>query len=322
MKVFLKLLECKSAPTKDIAQKLNLNVRQVQRAIQEIKIAFDSDPSLNKYFELKKIGHNYSINQRYLLQTDQVLILIKILVASRSLNKTELPGLTNQMLKMLDLDQRDIVSSSIMSELITDNFISNHSNRIEVLGKLEHYIFKHEKISFQYTDHEALENPTTEMVEMLPVHTFFDNHYFFVVGMLKDSGENKTFRIDWMTDIKKIHVKLPVDYSKHHDHGKETRYEAYGYIGKKALTRIRFEYYGYIEYIKDEFPTCKIIKKINKPNRFPFSVYILEIEVKYSDGIKLWLLGETTILRVLSPQYIADDIRDTLFEGYQRYLEN
>jgi hypothetical protein len=122
-----------------------------------------------------------------------------------------------------------------------------------------------------------------------------------------------------MDKIEPIHLKIPMEHSKYHDHGRETRYEAFGYQGKK--TRIQFEYYGYMEYIQDIFPSCKVIKTIDKPNRFPFSVKVLEIEVNYSDGIKLWLLGETTILRVLSPKSIADDIRDTLREGYERYLD-
>jgi len=320
MEVFLKLLACGDASTKDIAQDLDISLRNTQRAIKEIKLLFDKNPTLNQFFQLKKNGHNYTICQRYLLHTNQVLVITKILIASRSLNKTELPQLVNKMFDMLALDQRSLVSESVMSEQITDNYIDDDSQRIEKIGQLEEYIFHRNTIQFQYTDHEAAEKTVTKTVEMLPVHTFFDNYYFFIVGILKDTGENKTFRIDWMDNIQEIKIKLPVNHSQHHDHGRETRYEAFGYMGKR--TRIRFEYYGYIGYIKDQFPTCKVIKKIDKPNKFPFSVNILEIEVNYSDGVKLWLLGETTILRVLSPQPIADDIKATLLEGYQRYLED
>ncbi|WP_162897850.1 helix-turn-helix transcriptional regulator [Companilactobacillus formosensis] len=315
IEVFLQLLENEACQTKDIAAKQEITIRTAQRAIKEIKVAFDKSAVLNKYFQLKKIGHAYSINQRYLLNQNQVLILI----ASRSLNSTELPRLTNKMLDMLTLEERSVVSDSVMTERITDNYLTDESFRIEKMGQLEQYIYHKQKIRFVYTDRYPSEDPNIETIEMLPIHTFFDNLYFFLIGLVKDTHEYRTFRIDWMDNIEPIHFKLPIDHSKYHDHGQETRYEAFGYQGKK--TRIQFEYYGYLEYIKDIFPSCKVIKTIDKPNRFNFSVKILEIEVNYSDGIKLWLLGETTILRVLSPKSIADDIRDTLREGYERYLE-
>lgn len=64
-----------------------------------------------------------------------------------------------------------------------------------------------------------------------------------------------------------------------------------------------------------------MIKKLDRPNRFPFSVYLIEIKVNYSDGVKLWLLGETTILKVVDPPEIAKDIKKTLYDTYRLYDE-
>jgi hypothetical protein len=122
-----------------------------------------------------------------------------------------------------------------------------------------------------------------------------------------------------MDKIEPIHLKIPMEHSKYHDHGRETRYEAFGYQGKRPV------FNSNIMAIWNTFKISSLVVKLLKPliNQivFLFSVKVLEIEVNYSDGIKLWLLGETTILRVLSPKSIADDIRDTLREGYERYLE-
>jgi len=219
MDVFFTLLNCEDASTKDISQNLDISLRKAQRSFKEIKLLFDKNVLINKYFVLKKSGNNYSICQQYLLQTNQVLVITKILIASRSLNKVELPKLVNKMFDMLALDERSLVSESVMSEQITDNYIDDNSNRIDKIGQLEEYIFHKNKIKFQYTNHESKENTTTEIIEMLPIHIFFDNYYFFIVGILKNTGENKTFRIDWMDDINEINIRLPINYSKHHDHG-------------------------------------------------------------------------------------------------------
>ena len=65
IEVFLQLLANEKCQTKDIAAKQDITIRTAQRAIKEIKVAFDKSVVLNQYFQLKKIGHAYSIDQKY-----------------------------------------------------------------------------------------------------------------------------------------------------------------------------------------------------------------------------------------------------------------
>jgi len=218
---------------------------------------------------------------------------------------------------MINLDQRSIVSSSIASERTTETYISDKSERIQKIWQLDQYIFHKQNIKFDYTDYEVKENAELTTIILLPIHTFFDNYYFFLIGFDKESNEYRTFRIDWIENIKKTDVKIQVEYNKRHDHGQEQQYNAYGYMGPKM--RIQFEYYGYVGYVKDRFPSCTIIKKLNKKNKFPFSVNLLEIEVNYSAGVKLWLLSQSTILKVVSPDILVEDIKKTLHDSYQLY---
>ena len=52
IEVFLQLLENEKCQTKDIAAKQEITIRTAQRAIKEIKVAFDKSAVLNKYFQL------------------------------------------------------------------------------------------------------------------------------------------------------------------------------------------------------------------------------------------------------------------------------
>lgn len=317
LEIFFILLENKPLQNREIAKKLDTNIRNVQRSIDKIKIAFEQSSTLNRHFRFIEDGRAHAVSQRLLLNEEEILILTKNLVSSRSLNEVELPALTDKMISMVGVDNHKVVKSAVASERLTETYIDDKSFRKDKLWQLEQYIYKEEKIRFDYTDHERQEDAQTKTVEILPVHTFFDNYYFFVVGLEKESHQYVTYRIDWMDHIEQIKIKLNLEHNKRLNHGQEAQYNLYGYQGKK--THIYFEYYGYIGYIKDKFPSCKVIKKLDRPNRFPFSVNLLEIEVNYSDGVKLWLLGETTILRVVKPKEIADDIKQTLYDTYRLY---
>jgi len=320
LKVFLTLLEeNKPLQNREIADKIDGNIRSVQRSIDKIAEIFDQNIVLNRYFEFSESNRAHAVNFKAVLKEEQILLLSKLLISSRSLNKSESASLIDSMLKMVDDEKSEIINSAINSERLTDTYIGDKSDRQEKLWQLEQHIHAKDKIKFKYTDHEVTEKTEISTVEILPVHTFFDNYYFFLVGLEKTSHEYKTYRIDWMDQIENINIKLHVEYRKRHNHGEDAQLNAYGYMGEK--TRIQFEYYGYIGYVQDRFPSCKVIKRLDKKNKFPFSVNLLEIEVNYSPGVKLWLLGQTPILRVMEPQNIAEDIKNTLYDSYRLYKD-
>jgi len=319
-KVFVELLKIDSYQScKELASTIGVNKRSVERALESLRNDFDSGEGWNEFFELKSNDkYEYTINQKYMLNKEQVLFLSKLVVASRALNPDEFPEVINKMLSMINRDERKVISSSIATERTTTTFIDDKSPRLDKIWQLEKYISEKKRIRFQYVFYEEAENFRIDTIELLPTHTFFDNYYFFLVGY--DGKEYKTFRIDWMKNTEEISNKISNrNRSTWHDHGQETQRDAFGYMGKK--TRIKFEYYGYIGYVKDKFPSCRVVKKLDKENPFPFSVNELEIEVNYSWGVKLWLLSQSTILRVTSPEYIADDIKKTLQNSSKLYDE-
>lgn len=319
LEVFLKLLGSEKMQTKEIADEMNISLRTAQRTIRDIKTAIYQNATLSKYYELKQIGHAYTIEQKSLLGVEQILVIAKVLIASRSLNKSELNAVLDQMMSMLSIDKQSVVKSSIASERSTDFYIGDKSDRLDKIWQLEQFISKGTRIKFDYTDREMTEFPETTTVNVIPDHTFFDNHYLFLVGFEAESQQYRTYRLDWMSEIAVSEERVNSEYDQRPNHGEEAKHNAYGYRGK--LTHIKFEYYGYVGYVKDQFPSCRVIRQLNKKNRFPFAVNLLEIDVNYSPGVKLWLLGQTTILRVTEPKEIADDIRDTLYQSYQLYQD-
>lgn len=317
LRTFFALLDHEPMTNREVASVLKTSIRNVQRAMEKIIPAFDLSFELNEHFIFEQKDGKSTIRKKGLLNKEQVLLLVKILVSSRTLNEVERSRTINAMLDMLDDEERKVIKVSIGTENLANTVIADKSDRQDKLWEIEQYIHLQKTINFTYVDYEMSEAVETYVVDLYPEHTFFDNYYLYLIGREKESGGYKVYRLDWMYDIKQTSVHIPHDHDTRLNHGQEAKYNAYAYTGKK--TRIKFEYYGYIGYVKDRFPTCRVIKKLDRPNQFPFSVNLLEIEVNYSAGVKLWLLGQTTILRVVEPQAIAEDIKQTLYNSYKLY---
>ena len=59
------------------------------------------------------------------------------------------------------------------------------------------------------------------------------------------------------------------------------------------LTKIKFKYKGYLEYVLDRFPTAKVLdKEIIETKNSSFTVYTVVIEVYGSFGAEMWLKSQ------------------------------
>lgn len=103
--------------------------------------------------------------------------------------------------------------------------------------------------------------------------------------------------------------------------GARRRLQAYGYRGKTI--KIQFEYYGLLEYVYDRFPTAHVLRYLpGKHNPWPFRVAVVEMDVEYSTGIRMWLITQSPILKVIAPQNVVADVKAHLKLALARYEED
>jgi len=101
LQIFFLLLKSSPMDNRETASSLHTNIRNVQRIIGNISTAFASKSDLTYYFTFKSDKHKHTIKTNMLLNEEEILLLTKILVASRALNKKELPKLANRMIDMI-----------------------------------------------------------------------------------------------------------------------------------------------------------------------------------------------------------------------------
>lgn len=316
IEIFIILLDSKKMTTKDIAEKYNVSQRTAQRDIRDVADALET-LFPNKKLQRDSSDYTYYLDHIYGLDNKNLLIILKVLLSSRALNSAETSELVNQLL--LDQPENDskMLKNSILNELTFITSIYDTQNRADKVWHLEKMIQEYYLINFNYTDYELFDEPITSPVTLQPTSIFFDNYYFFLVGLEIQSQEYFTYRIDWMEDITSKNEKEKIDRSSRYEHGLKRPVTAYAYPGKKVI--IQFEYYGFIDYVMDRFPSCRVIKKLDKQSEWGFAVHLLQIEVEYSWGVKIWLLGDSGNIRVTMPKEIVNDIKETLLKTYQRY---
>lgn len=317
VELFIRFLNKEQLSTEEITQMFQVGKRTAQRDLDVLKeVLYESFPNHSLLARVE--GTNaYQLTQLPMMEGKYIYVLLKVLLASRALNQEEVTEVTTRLLEVAPESERQLIENSIANELTFNTYIQNQTNRAEKLFSLEKCIQTGTLLTFMYLDHEKEEHILPQPWTIRPVSVFFDNFYFFVVGIEQHEQTYRTFRVDWMDDFTIRAEKLLIDRKNRYEPGIKRQKTAFGYSGKPV--KIQFEYYGYVEYVQDQFPSCRVIKTIDTANKYPFTVHLLEIEVEYSVGVKMWLLAQSLILKVTSPRRIAMEIREGLQEALDRY---
>jgi len=99
-------------------------------------------------------------------------------------------------------------------------------------------------------------------------------------------------RIDRMKKIENTGKKFKIlNYSDKFKDGEFRKYIHFMHSG--PLTKIKFEYKGYIEYVLDKFPTARILKEEKREEKNgEYTIYTVFIEVYGSFGAEMWLRSQ------------------------------
>ena len=120
----------------------------------------------------------------------------------------------------------------------------------------------------------------------------FSEYYFYLIAYIENKEEYPAIlRIDRITEIKNTNKKFKIAYSEKFKDGEFRKYIQFMHTG--PLTKIKFKYKGYLEYVLDKFPTVKVLdNEIIETKNSSFTVYTVVIEVYGSFGAEMWLKSQ------------------------------
>lgn len=291
----------------DVQEKFSIDARTVQRDFANIR-NFLSDYFNNYNLEYDAKDHKYYLSNGELgLSKAQCLVVIKVLLASRSLARKELEPLIKSLLVLLsDQDRRDI-KPIIQSELASYVELKNLKDKrlLEAIYTFSKLILQRETITIDYTTQRHKYVTRT----IAPVALTFSDYYFYIVSYNPQFKRNIIYRLDRIISWKYADKKIPLEQRTHFNLGDEKKKFQLMYPGKPIT--VQFKYTGIVEAALDKFPISKTIKKIDE------QTFLLEVTT-YDTGALMWFLSQKDMVTIVSPPEFRDKMKATI----QRMLAN
>ncbi len=339
--IFQQLLDGNILNKQQLADKFTVDPRAIQRDISDLNAYLTNEES---YYQI-----TYSRSQKgYVLNSDQheltskeVLLLVKILLASRALNNHETQSTINGLLNLIKSSERQAVKPLVQNELTFYTPLAHQEPLLNKIWQLSQYITKQQQITITYRRNRGQEVERT----ILPLALTFDQYYFYLISYNDQYQSNLIYRIDRVLKFSPATKTMRTNANRFNTSDFRQRVQ-FMYAGK--LMTIRFQFWGIAEAALDRLPTARITDKVDehdvvlKHNSYGISLeeikqlnaqqdalhgrknspdngsVIIEAEV-YGTGISMWLLSQGANVKVLGPSTFVQEIKMETQKMLNRY---
>ena len=245
---------------KDLASQYGVEPRSIRRDITILRQFFSGNRELVGDLELLSKNGVYYLNHADLLQPNELLLIMKILIGSRAMDKKSLQDMLDKLIWGSTYQDREFLKNLFKSELEYYKSTGNDTN-VDVLSQvwsLEEMIRRGNVIRICY---ERLDNEMVDR-ELFPVSVVFSEHYFYLLACRADKDDTMViyYRLDRIKSMMELDQKVPLGINTRYQLGDAKLYNQNMFMGKRI--RIRFVYTGpSVEAILDKFPTAEIVRR-------------------------------------------------------------
>lgn len=291
------------------AVKYNCSLRSIQRDIEDLRSFFaDRSETTGVVQELiydrKLNAYRLVPPLRNLLTNEETFAVLKVLLESRSLTKTELFPILEKLISCcVPPDNRRQVTDLIANEKYHYVEPRHKKEILEKMWNLSAAIRAHKEIKITYMRQSG--DDVSRVLK--PVGIMFSEFYFYLVGFIdkenqlekiKFEVENDPFptiyRIDRIKEYVVTDTHFNVPYQNRFEEGEFRKRVQFMYGGK--LQKIKFWYKGpSVEAVLDRLPTAKIEQQNENG-------YLISAEV-FGKGINMWLRSQGDMVEVVDEQH-------------------
>lgn len=327
LSIYIRLCAGKLINKAEEANRFGVDERSIQRDIDDIR-AFLEDQKTERSTESREIiydrvhkGFTMTGADGSAMTNSEILAVSKILLESRAFSKTEMDALLGKLIEgCVPLRNMKLVSDLIANEKYHYVELTNPSYDRDSLWNLGVAVRNHNLLEISYHKAEAVDECVKRMIE--PVGIVFSEYYFYLNAFLveKDASGKyvhkysypAVFRVDRIISIRETGQKFKVPYNGRFEEGEFRKRVQFMYSGE--LMRVKFRFYGgSAEAVLDRLPTAKIVSRQQDQ-------YEIEAEV-FGKGIMMWLLSQGEKVKVLSPEWLREEMKGTLEKMVERYQE-
>ena len=308
--IFLRLQSGAHLTKAQLADEFGVSEKTIQRDFSLLSGFLDTQPMVAAELAYDTRHHTRYLKGKSLFNKKDILVISKILLENRSLNKEENKSLLDSLLALISKDEQNEVSSIIASELLNYAPLSDTQNRIDKVWEWSEMIRKELLLDIEYQSPYNTKKHHT----IFPVSLYYDTHYFYIVAYNLVFDSYMTLKLDrilsWVESKEK--KKPSLSYGRKFRDGDIRNKRVDPFIGKELKIRVLFVNDSAI--VVDQFPTAKIIEKTSNGN-------IIEFVSQDTPGLKRWLLSQAETLRVLSPQSLIDDVKTLIEKMQENYID-
>ena len=306
--IFLRLQFGTPLGKKQLAQEFEVSEKTIQRDFSLLRDILSSHTSYSGDLLYNRKTNKYCLASKSVFNKKDILVISKILLENRALNRPEIASLLNNLLVLVPRDDRKEIEQIIGSEKLNYAPLTDQQNRIEKIWNLSEAILHEQVLDIIY------QKPYSEFSKkqtVLPVSLYYDRHYFYLVVYQLKYETYITLRVDRIQSWSLSGIEKPsISYRDKFRDGDIRNERVDAFIGKKISIEIEYLYDPTI--VMDQFPNAKIVGKNGSWTHFQF-------ESQHTPGLKRWLLGQGEAVTVLSPRILVEDMKRTVQEMIDKY---
>lgn len=298
--IFQQLLSDHVVVKEQLANQFAVTPRVIQSDLSQLK-SFIHEQQL--FYELtyhrRLGGYRLDVTQDS-ISKQAILVLIKVLLASRSLTKTETDQTIDSLLNLIPKPEQREILPIIKNERFHYRPVTHGKPLLMLIWQFSQFIEHHVTVDIRYRNQLDQVNQRT----ILPQAIIFSEYYFYVVAYSQTYRANRFFRLDRIQAYTSSQERLTRSRAQRFEDGELRQYIHYMQPGEKMT--IQFEFRGIVEAALDRFPTATI--KSRYPERHSV---LIEADV-FDKGAKMWLLSQGALVTVKGPEKLISQIKNSL----------
>lgn len=295
------------------AERFDVNEKTIQRDIDDIRnyLIVTNDDGCNAAIVYRRKENGYALDhgENEQLRAEDILILTKILLESRSLCRQEMDGLIDKLLRQALPENKDFIDKLVRNEKFHYAPVSHGKKRMAMIWQLSCALQEKCRVKIEYKKENA---KMSILREVEPQGIIFSEYYFYLVACIvgKDYEFPAVYRIDRIEKCQVLEEKFSCAYGNRFEEGEFRKRVQFMKPG--PILKLTFRYTGTsLAAVLDRLPTAKVIEQHD-------GAAVIEAEV-FGDGIKMWLLSQGEHVEVIKPAKFREEMRATIGRMMGRY---
>lgn len=320
LEMYQQLLTGKTLNKTDLAAHYGVDPRSIQRDFQALKAFVTvANPYQTLTYHRARGGYQLTTDQHE-LSAREIIVIAKVLLASRAFAKQELDSMLDGLLRLIKPAEQKTVLPIIKNERFFYQPVHHDQPLLTLLTDLSHAI--EHQTTLQLTYHRS-DNQVVQRT-VLPAALIFSEYYFYVAAYNAKYQTTLFYRADRIQAYRPADTVIQRTRAKRFEDGQFRQRIQFMYPGQ--LLTLTFQFWGIVEAALDRLPTAKVIQRFHADgaaepikneqhrNQQPAAggSVVITAEVYGARGITMWLLSQGANVKVLAPASLVTSFKQKL----------